>query len=327
MKVRLHPINVELEGDPNRTLMQICQDNKIEIKSLCKGIPSCAECRVKVLAGEHNLIPPNKAELNLIGTSYYIDGRRLACQCRAFGDVSIDITEHLEKDDNSNKKIRGFRAQDGKDRESKAIQGTLILQESTAMNATRGPARSGRGNDANVVEDHDHDLTTESVDPNLNAPIFAQNVSVDEGDMSEADLAEKARLERQEAGEEEVSEKGSEQASEKAPSASAPTSASRPNVRNEQRPNSRGGGRQDHRPGQRNEPRRDQRSEQKAEDRSEQKSGQRDQRGQQPKDRGGGRDGGRDGNRGSQGRSGGHGGGGGNSGGNNSGGGGGRRRR
>lgn len=128
MKIKLHPIGKELDGDPNKSIMQICQENKIEIKSLCKGIPSCAECRVKVLAGESNVIPPSKAELSLIGTSYYLDGRRLSCQLRAFGDVSIDITEHLDKEDSTNKKVRGFRVQD-KSFESKAVQGTMMLEE------------------------------------------------------------------------------------------------------------------------------------------------------------------------------------------------------
>lgn len=129
MKIKLHPTGQEIEGDPNKSLLQICMDNKVEIRSICKGVPSCAECRVKILAGEHNLIPPNKAELNLIGTSYYLDGRRLACQVRAFGDISVDITDHLKEDDSTNKKIRGFRAQPGHNHQSRAVQGTLVLQE------------------------------------------------------------------------------------------------------------------------------------------------------------------------------------------------------
>jgi 2Fe-2S ferredoxin len=145
MKIRLHPVNIELDGDSNKSLLQICHDNKVELKSLCKGVPSCAECRVRVLAGEANLIPPNKAELSLIGTSYYIDGRRLACQIRAFGDISVDISDHLDKEDNTNKKIRGFRAQPGKTRESTAIQGTLVLQEPEAPVPVRGGATNAGG--------------------------------------------------------------------------------------------------------------------------------------------------------------------------------------
>lgn len=141
MKIKLHPTGLELEGDPNKSVLQICYDNKFELKSLCKGVPSCAECRVKVLAGESNIIPPNKAELSLIGTSYYIDGRRLACQMRCFGDVSLDVTDHLNKDDNANKKVRGYR-QPGKTFESKAVQGTMMLEEGGKKEDKPGPTQA-----------------------------------------------------------------------------------------------------------------------------------------------------------------------------------------
>lgn len=130
MKIKLMPTGLEIENDPNKTILQVCLDNKIELKSICKGVPSCAECRVKVVSGEHNLIPPAKAELSLIGTSYYLDGRRLACQARAFGDVTLDIADHLIKDDSNSKKLRGYRAP--REVESKALQGTLVLEESKA---------------------------------------------------------------------------------------------------------------------------------------------------------------------------------------------------
>lgn len=143
MKIRLHPIGVEIEGDSNRSLLQLCHDNKVELKSLCKGVPSCAECRIKILAGDANVIPPNKAELSLIGTSYYIDGRRLACQIRCFGDISVDITDHLKEDDNTTKKLRGYRAPPGQSRESKAVQGTMVLQEPAAPLENTGGGRRG----------------------------------------------------------------------------------------------------------------------------------------------------------------------------------------
>ena len=82
MKVKFVPQNVEVEVTPEKTLLQIATDNHIEIKSICKGVPSCAECRVRLIEGENNVLPPNKAELNLIGTNWRIDSRRLACQVR-----------------------------------------------------------------------------------------------------------------------------------------------------------------------------------------------------------------------------------------------------
>lgn len=127
MKVKFIPQNIEVEVTPDKTLLQIANENNIEIKSICKGVPSCAECRVYIVAGEHNIVSPGKAELSLIGTSYYIDSRRLACQVHCFGDVTVDLTEQIERQANQTKKVRGYRT--SRSMESKAVQDTMILNE------------------------------------------------------------------------------------------------------------------------------------------------------------------------------------------------------
>jgi 2Fe-2S ferredoxin len=127
MKVKILPQNIELEVTPEQTLLEVALKNNIEIKSLCKGVPSCAECRIKIAEGDSNIIPPTKAELNLIGTNYYIDSRRLACQVRCFGPVTIDMTEQLQRQETQTKKIRGFRTE--KQIESKAVLDTMLLSE------------------------------------------------------------------------------------------------------------------------------------------------------------------------------------------------------
>lgn len=127
MKIKFLPQNIEVEGNSNKTLLQIATENHLEIRSICKGVPSCAECRVKIVEGESNVLPPNKAELNLIGTNYRIDGRRLSCQVHCFGDITVDLNEQVEKAENQTKKIRGFRTQ--KQVESKAVNDTMLLNE------------------------------------------------------------------------------------------------------------------------------------------------------------------------------------------------------
>ncbi|UOF02693.1 2Fe-2S iron-sulfur cluster-binding protein [Bdellovibrio reynosensis] len=127
MKIKFLPQNIEVEGSPDKSLLQIATENHLEIRSICKGVPSCAECRVRIAAGEANILPPNKAELNLIGTSHFIDSRRLSCQVRCFGDVTVDLTEQVEKAENQTKKIRGFRT--NKQIESKAVNDTMLLNE------------------------------------------------------------------------------------------------------------------------------------------------------------------------------------------------------
>lgn len=133
MKIKFVPTGQEIEGDPNKTLLQLCTENQIEIKSICKGVPSCAECRVRIVEGEHNVVPPSKAEMSLIGTNYFIDHRRLSCQVRCYGDITVDLAEQIERAEVQNKKVRGFRAahQKGSQVETQAKQGTLVLEEGT----------------------------------------------------------------------------------------------------------------------------------------------------------------------------------------------------
>ena len=97
MKVKFVPQNVECEIKLGQSVMHVAQDHGIYIKSVCKGVPSCAECRVRVVDGDHNVLPPGTEELSLIGTGYFIDRRRLSCQLMCYGDITVDMTEQIAK--------------------------------------------------------------------------------------------------------------------------------------------------------------------------------------------------------------------------------------
>lgn len=128
MKVKFVPQNIECEVKPGQSILHVAQDNNIHIKSVCRGVPSCAECRVKVVAGEHNVIQPSKTELGLIGTAWFIDGRRLSCQLRCFGDITVDLTEQVDRQDVPGKKPKGRYNKDEL-QESRAIMGNLIMSD------------------------------------------------------------------------------------------------------------------------------------------------------------------------------------------------------
>lgn len=135
MRIKFLPSGVEIPVDPNKTLLQLATENNIKIKSVCGGVASCSECRIKIVEGAHCVPEPSKAELNLIGTSYHLDGRRLSCQVRCFGSITVDLTEQLNKAD-TQKKIKGMRVKDQK--EIHAKQDTMILTES---NEAKGAAK------------------------------------------------------------------------------------------------------------------------------------------------------------------------------------------
>ncbi|MFN3698437.1 MAG: 2Fe-2S iron-sulfur cluster-binding protein [Pseudobdellovibrio sp.] len=126
MRIKFLPSGVEIPVDPQKSLLQLATENSIKIKSICNGVPSCSECRVKIVEGMDSIPEPTKAELNLIGTSYHLDGRRLSCQVRCFGSITVDLTEQLTKTE-SQKKIKGVKVKDQKDIHAK--QDTMILTE------------------------------------------------------------------------------------------------------------------------------------------------------------------------------------------------------
>lgn len=128
MKVKFVPTNLEIEVTPEKTLLQAALEHGVDIKSICKGKLVCAECRVKVVSGEANCLPPSKAELNLIGTAWRLDGQRYACQVRCFGDVTVDISEQIAKEESQRKNIRGYKSK-APIAESRAVMDTMLLNE------------------------------------------------------------------------------------------------------------------------------------------------------------------------------------------------------
>jgi len=96
-KVKFVPQNVEFELEPNETVLELSRRAGVTIKSVCNGVPSCAECRVRVIEGTHNLLPPSFKEKNLIGTAYFVDGSRLSCQLKPLGDITVSLEEQIAK--------------------------------------------------------------------------------------------------------------------------------------------------------------------------------------------------------------------------------------
>lgn len=135
MKVKFIPQNIELEIKPNQSVLHLAHDNGLHIKSVCKGVPSCSECRVNVTQGDYNVLPPAQKEINLIGNSWKIDGRRLSCQLKCFGDITVDLTEQLAKEHTTTKRPRGGTTGSQDDleapRESSAVLGAIMLEDST----------------------------------------------------------------------------------------------------------------------------------------------------------------------------------------------------
>ena len=144
MKVKFVPQNVEAEITPDKSVLHLAQDKGLYIKSVCRGFPSCAECRVRVVEGVHNVVPPGSEELQLIGTAYFVDGRRLSCQLKCFGDMTVDLTEQVEKEKHmSELKGHGSKSVREAKAESSAVFGNLFegFQDREEKSDSRGGGR------------------------------------------------------------------------------------------------------------------------------------------------------------------------------------------
>ncbi len=157
MKVKFMPMNIELEIQPDQSVMSLAHENNIPIHSVCNGMPSCAECRVRLIEGEHNVLPPSAKELSLIGTGHFIDQRRLSCQLLCFGNITVDLTEQVEKatEGKVNKKFLQRAQKEAEN--SHAAEGILIEQDSEFQDISTSKDERGSATDK-VVGQQDKDF-------------------------------------------------------------------------------------------------------------------------------------------------------------------------
>ena len=131
MKVKFLPQDISVSADSNKSVMELAKENQLSISSSCNGMCSCAECRVYVVEGEAHVLPPSVRETELIGGAHFVDNRRLSCQLFCFGDVTVDLSEQLER--KSNKRQQFLQSQNVVGEKSSAL-GDILVQQDQDMN-------------------------------------------------------------------------------------------------------------------------------------------------------------------------------------------------
>ncbi len=129
MKVKFLPQNVSVDIKPGKNVMELARENKLPISSSCNGMCSCAECRVYIVEGEAHILPPSAKEVELIGGGYFIDNRRLSCQLFCFGDVTVDLSEQVDRGKQAVKKQFLKHLSKGGVEESSSVGGILVEQD------------------------------------------------------------------------------------------------------------------------------------------------------------------------------------------------------
>jgi uncharacterized 2Fe-2S/4Fe-4S cluster protein (DUF4445 family) len=97
-KVVFHPSGKEVEVKVGENFLKAAIRADVGLKYSCGGAPSCAMCKVVIQSGEELLNSQDLKELDLLGNTYFITKKRLACQTKMLkdGEVHLDVSEHLE---------------------------------------------------------------------------------------------------------------------------------------------------------------------------------------------------------------------------------------
>jgi 2Fe-2S ferredoxin len=137
MKIKLSHNDQIIEANDSESLLAQLKKNNFAIKSICGGCASCGACIVQIIDGEENLQEPTFEEKQLIGNVFHITKERLACQTYLHGDVTVDITKHLEIGTKKAITVRRTKA------ESEQIKETR-MEERKERNANK-PKKLGGG--------------------------------------------------------------------------------------------------------------------------------------------------------------------------------------
>lgn len=61
------------------------------VQTLCNGIASCIQCRVRIVEGDEHLSPPESLEKDRIGNIFHLTRERMGCQAKVYGDVVVEV--------------------------------------------------------------------------------------------------------------------------------------------------------------------------------------------------------------------------------------------
>ena len=95
VKIKLWPIEKEVEIDSKENVLDALEEQGIDLKSSCGGHATCRDCLIRVRSGDENLSKIDFAETQLLGNVYNITKERLACQlyCQS-GECELDVSDH-----------------------------------------------------------------------------------------------------------------------------------------------------------------------------------------------------------------------------------------
>ena len=91
-KVRVTTDDLEIDVNEGYALIDMCEDHDTSILFGCRD-GACGACMVRVLEGSEHLSPMQDDEKDFLETMAAEPDERLACQCKVYGDVKLEVSE------------------------------------------------------------------------------------------------------------------------------------------------------------------------------------------------------------------------------------------
>ena len=94
-KIQIRNLNNRLltTSDNSQTVLDIIQAHHIDWMHACGGEGRCTTCKIILISGQENLSPVSDPEEKFLANGRLKPNERLACQCRALGDIVVEVAE------------------------------------------------------------------------------------------------------------------------------------------------------------------------------------------------------------------------------------------
>jgi ferredoxin len=91
-KVTITTDNKTIDVVDGYPLIDMCEDHDTSILFGCRD-GACGACMVKVIQGSDKISPMKDDEKDFLETMAAEPNERLACQCKVYGDVVLEVSE------------------------------------------------------------------------------------------------------------------------------------------------------------------------------------------------------------------------------------------
>ena len=91
-KVHITTDDMTLEVEHGYAMIDMCDDYDTSILFGCRD-GACGACMVQVLEGSEHLSSAEEDEKDFLETMNANPDERLACQCKVYGDVKLEVSE------------------------------------------------------------------------------------------------------------------------------------------------------------------------------------------------------------------------------------------